>query len=1154
MNNTNSSILGKEMTNLEKGNKAFKAKNYEDALKYYRYAINNNADLKDILKFNISVCEEFTNSVNSFNSVNMTSKCDAEKLKIINNYLKNKKKRKASVVVYMAIIGGYDKLILPDELVFDWDYVLFTDAHIEGISPFEVRSPLYKDNDTVRVARYHKLNSHLVLSEYDYSIWIDGNIQLKSHYFRELISDEIDIGTEILLRKHPDRSCTYQEILKCRELLKDDFGLMSKQLDRYRDEKLPEDAGLFETNVVLRSHKSERVIRFNEYWWNELSKGSRRDQLSCVYALRKAKLYPDTFPEHTDIRDPKNNYYSLFSHNEGANKKSVKYRGEKIYSLEKTPIESVDATHEALDKPTYKIDKSPYKAKRAYLKARNLGFEEIGIEELKQLVKKGSKREQQWSNWFLALLLSHSKNRSTLLEAKGFLETTELSKDMRGFEKFKGFLAYEIALKLNTEIKIPNKYIDDDNFIASAMSHSRIVDDKIAKLNRLFEKHGLQKVRLIGTELSYIDSIYPESPIKRTEYIKSSTKVSIIVPCYKCADLIETTVYSLIGQTWLNIEIILVDDCSPDDTLVRLKEFAGLDSRIKVISTNNNSGPYVARNLALTKATGQFITVCDSDDWCHPQKIEYQVKKFDENPEIVATCASWIRCDDTFNLIRRGQPFYCHLNISSLMVKREEVMSALGGWDEVRFAADGEFYKRLIKVFGRDKVLELSAVTSIGRVEAASLTNSSFFGYDGFPYGARLEYLQSYEHWHNDPSTNSFHYDASNSERPYPVPLPMLPERPQNNQSNYESILACDLRDESLKQLVIEFIYQQERNDKQWSLVQVNSPLIDARHKVNSEIRAILSRLNKCISVYGETLICDELIYLESKSFEDKPSYVPFIHAKEVTLICNDLTSQQSVTRYLSKLDEVLKYEQASFNYISPKFIPQEGNRAIHHKGVLFEDIITLRTSELATTELTVSPLVSIVMPCIDEELGTKTAEILSSRAGIQCTVIIAMDNERNGFMKTLNSVSEKCDSRFIVFVAQDAFPGRDWLKIAIERIEQENAGLLAFNDGKWFGRIASFGLVRKSWVKKYYQNAILNPYYKAHKADNEITLLARLDNSFVYEPNSTLIEVDYCKDGGGSNYEDNQRFKQRFNNCFDGIFSKDLVEQFRKEYKVKND
>lgn len=1140
------------MTYLEKGNKAFKAKNYEDALKYYRYAINNNGALKDILKFNISVCEEFTNSVNSLNSVNMTSMTDDEKIQVINKYLENKNKRKANIVVYTAIIGGYDKLILPDELVFDWDYVLFTDARIEGISPFEVRSPLYEDADTVRVARYHKLNSHLVLSEYDYSIWIDGNIQLKSHYFRELINDEADIGTEILLRKHPDRRCTYQEILKCRELLKDDFGLMSRQLDRYRQEKFPENAGLFETNVVLRCHKSERVLRFNEYWWEELSKGSRRDQLSCVYALRKAQLYPDTFPDNTDIRDSKNPYYSLFSHNEGANKKSLKYQGEKIYSLEKKPKESVGVMHKVIEKPTYKIDKSPFKAKRAYLKARNLGFEEIGIEELKQLSNKGSKKEQQWSSWFLALLLSQSVNRDTLLEANDFLEASDLSKDMKGFNKFKAFLAYEFALNLNTDIKIPKKYIDDDDFIASAMSHSRIVDDKIAKLNRLFEKHGLQKVRLIGTEFSYIDSIYPESPIKRTEYIKSATKVSIIVPCYKCADLIETTIYSLIGQTWLNIEIILVDDCSPDDTLVRIKELADLDSRIKVISTNNNSGPYVARNLALTKATGHFITVCDSDDWCHPQKIEYQVKKFDENPEIVATCASWIRCDDAFNLIRRGQPFYCHLNISSLMVKRDEVMAALGGWDEVRFAADGEFYKRLIKVFGRDKVLELSAVTSIGRVEPASLTNSSFFGYDGFPYGARLEYLQSYEHWHNDPSTNSFFYDASNSERPYPAPLPMLPGRPENNQSNYESILACDLRDESLKQFVIEFIYQQERNETQWSLVQVNSPLIDARRKVNAEIRAILSRLNKCISVYGETLFCDELIYLENKSFKDKPSYVPLIHAKEVTLICNDLTSQQSATTYLSKLDEVFKYEEAKFKYISPKFIIHEDNCTIHDKSVLFEDIITLRTSELATTEFSVSPLVSIVMPCIDEELGTKTAEILSSRAGIQCTVIIAMDDERNGFMKTLNSVSKKCDSRFIVFVAQDAFPGRDWLKIAVERIEQENAGLLAFNDGKWFGRIASFGLVRKSWVKKYYQNAILNPYYKAHKADNEITLLARLDNRFVYEPNSTLIEVDYRKDGGGSNPEDDLKFRDRFNSRFDGAFSDENVERYRAEYKVK--
>lgn len=206
--------------------------------------------------------------------------------------------------------------------------------------------------------------------------------------------------------------------------------------------------------------------------------------------------------------------------------------------------------------------------------------------------------------------------------------------------------------------------------------------------------------------------------------------------------------------------------------------------------------------------------------------------------------------------------------------------------------------------------------------------------------------------------------------------------------------------------------------------------------------------------------------------------------------------------------------------------------------------------SELDSTDLRVSPSVSIVMPCIDEELGYKTAAILASRAGTWGTVIIAMDDVGGGFMSTLNSVAAKCDSRFIVFVAQDAFPGRGWLKIALERIESEGAGLLAFNDGKWFGRIASFGMVRKTWVRKFYENAILNPYYKAHKADNEITLLAKLDNRFVYEPNSTLIEVDYRKDTGGSNRVDDKRFRERFNNQLTQFFPKDRIESFRKSIK----
>ena len=121
--------------------------------------------------------------------------------------------------------------------------------------------------------------------------------------------------------------------------------------------------------------------------------------------------------------------------------------------------------------------------------------------------------------------------------------------------------------------------------------------------------------------------------------------------------------------------------------------------------------------------------------------------------------------------------------------------------------------------------------------------------------------------------------------------------------------------------------------------------------------------------------------------------------------------------------------------------------------------------------------------------------------------------------------------------MAQDAFPGRNWLKVAYDCIEDCEKGLLGFNDGKWAGRIASFGMVRKEWIQKIYGNFILCPEYKSHKADNEITVIARADNQYVYCPDSVIIECDYGKDSGGSNLEDDRIFVLRFNNGFDNSF-----------------
>ena len=90
-------------------------------------------------------------------------------------------------------------------------------------------------------------------------------------------------------------------------------------------------------------------------------------------------------------------------------------------------------------------------------------------------------------------------------------------------------------------------------------------------------------------------------------------KVSVIVPCYKVEDLLPEMVESLLAQTLRDIQIILVDDGSPDRTGQVCDEFAARDSRVEVIH-KTNAGVGAARNDGLEIATGEWVIFCDSDD------------------------------------------------------------------------------------------------------------------------------------------------------------------------------------------------------------------------------------------------------------------------------------------------------------------------------------------------------------------------------------------------------------------------------------------------------------------------------------------------------------------------------------------------------------
>ena len=101
--------------------------------------------------------------------------------------------------------------------------------------------------------------------------------------------------------------------------------------------------------------------------------------------------------------------------------------------------------------------------------------------------------------------------------------------------------------------------------------------------------------------------------------------VSIITPMYNSEKFIEATIKSVINQTYKDWEMIIVDDCSTDNSPNIVKPYVENDSRIKYIRVEFNQGVSHARNLALKQASGQFIAFLDSDDIWNEKKLEKQI-------------------------------------------------------------------------------------------------------------------------------------------------------------------------------------------------------------------------------------------------------------------------------------------------------------------------------------------------------------------------------------------------------------------------------------------------------------------------------------------------------------------------------------------------
>lgn len=97
---------------------------------------------------------------------------------------------------------------------------------------------------------------------------------------------------------------------------------------------------------------------------------------------------------------------------------------------------------------------------------------------------------------------------------------------------------------------------------------------------------------------------------------KEKKKYSVITPVYNSYSLMEKYFESFLEQKYTNFELILIDDSSTDDSYEKLKKYASTSTlNIKIFQTEKNSGPGLARNIGIEKATGEWITFVDNDDW-----------------------------------------------------------------------------------------------------------------------------------------------------------------------------------------------------------------------------------------------------------------------------------------------------------------------------------------------------------------------------------------------------------------------------------------------------------------------------------------------------------------------------------------------------------
>ena len=223
------------------------------------------------------------------------------------------------ILVYTALFGNYDKLLEPEVMDDECDYVCVTDNNDILSEKWDV---IYVKPhcDSVEMNRQYKMLPHRFFADYDISLYIDANVKLKgrpSNLIKKYMA-----SASLAFPRHFKRNCIYDEAMIClrhKKITKEQFDKITEEL--LKGNRFPSQIGLAENNILIRNHHDESLIKVMEDWWLSFKIYAPRDQLTLMYLLWKNK---SSFVFMEESSRNKNSYFSYHLHKQNITKSGFK--------------------------------------------------------------------------------------------------------------------------------------------------------------------------------------------------------------------------------------------------------------------------------------------------------------------------------------------------------------------------------------------------------------------------------------------------------------------------------------------------------------------------------------------------------------------------------------------------------------------------------------------------------------------------------------------------------------------------------------------------------------------------------------------------------------------------------------------------------------